>query len=93
MYLGVPNPNILVPLEKMTISAEIEGKKETIEVLYNPESYSQSREVRYAQSQGIATNTPLVQYTGGGSEILQFKLCSLTACPRAARWAAARFRS
>ena len=70
MYLGVPNPNILVPLEKMTISAEIEGKKETIEVLYNPESYSQSREVRYAQSQGIATNTPLVQYTGGGSEIL-----------------------
>ena len=74
MYLGVPNPNILVPLEKMTISAEIEGKKETIEVLYNPESYSQSREVRYAQSQGIATNTPLVQYTGGGSEILQFKL-------------------
>ena len=74
MYLGVPNPNILVPLEKMTISAEIDGKKETIEVLYNPESYSQSREVRYAQSQGIATNTPLVQYTGGGSEILQFKL-------------------
>ena len=84
MYLGVPNPNILVPLEKMTISAEIDGKKETIEVLYNPESYSQSREVRYAQSQGIATNTPLVQYTGGGS---------LTACPRAARWAAARFRN
>ena len=74
MYLGVPNPNILVPLEKMTISAEIDGEKETIEVLYNPESYSQSREVRYAQSQGIATNTPLVQYTGGGSEILQFKL-------------------
>ena len=74
MYLGVPNPNILVPLEKMTISAEIDGKKETIEVLYNPESYSQSREVRYAQSQGIAANTPLVQYTGGGSEILQFKL-------------------
>ena len=27
MYLGVPNPNILVPLEKMTISAEIDGKK------------------------------------------------------------------
>ena len=74
MYLGVPNPNILVPLEKMTISAEIDGKKETIEVLYNPESYSQSREVRYAQSQGIATNTPLVQYTGGGSGIPQFKL-------------------
>ena len=92
MYLGVPNPNILVPLEKMTISAEIDGKKETIEVLYNPESYSQSREVRYAQSQGIATNTPLVQYTytyiySSSSS------CSLTACPRAARWAAARFRN
>lgn len=74
MYLGVPNPNILVPLEKMTITAEIDGMKETIEVLYNPESYSQSREVRYAQSQGIATNSPLVQYTGGGAETLQFKL-------------------
>ena len=74
MYIGLPNPNVLVPLEKMTISAEIEGWKKTIEVLYNPESYSQSREVRYAQSQGIATNTPLVQFTGGGPEILQFKL-------------------
>ena len=71
MYIGIPNPNILVPLEKMTI--EPEGGK-SFQVLYNPESYTQSREVRYAQSQGISTNTPVVQFAGGGAETLQFKL-------------------
>ena len=40
MYIGVPNPNILVPLEKMKI--EPEGKS-SFEVLYNPESYIQGR--------------------------------------------------
>ena len=68
MYIGVPNPNILVPLEKMKI--EPEGKS-SFEVLYNPESYIQGREVKYAQSQGVATNTPVIQYTGGGAEVLQ----------------------
>ena len=71
MYIGVPNPNILVPLEKMKI--EPEGKS-SFEVLYNPESYTQGREVKYAQSQGVATNTPVIQYTGGGAEVLQFRL-------------------
>ena len=71
MYIGIPNPNILVPLEKMTI--EPEGGK-SFQVLYNPESYTQSREVRYAQSQGISTNTPVVQFAGGGAESIQFKL-------------------
>ena len=71
MYIGIPNPNILMPLEKMTI--EPEGGK-SFQVLYNPESYTQNREVRYAQVQGIATNTPLVQFAGGGPETIQFKL-------------------
>lgn len=71
MYIGIPNPNILVPLAKMTITPE---GKSSFEVLYNPESYTQSREVRYAQAQGIATNTPVTQYAGGGAETLQFRL-------------------
>ena len=37
MFVGVPNPNILMPLEKMTITVtagDEKGKK--ITVLYNP---------------------------------------------------------
>lgn len=71
MYIGIPNPNILVPLEKMTIQPE---GKSAFQVLYNPESYSQSRQVRYAQAGGISTNTPVSQFAGGSLEILQFRL-------------------
>ena len=71
MYIGIPNPNILTPLEKMTIQPE---GKSSFEVLYNPESYTQSRQVRYAQAHGISTNTPVSQFAGGGLEILQFRL-------------------
>ncbi len=71
MYIGIPNPNAVIPLEKMTIQPE--GKL-AFQVLYNPESYSQSRSVRYAQSSGISSNTPVSQFAGGGLEILQFRL-------------------
>lgn len=71
MYVGIPNPNILVPLEKMSI--EPEGKT-AFQVLFNPESYVQSRSVRYAQANGVATNTPVVQFAGGSMEILKFRL-------------------
>lgn len=71
MYIGAPNPNIMAPLEKMTI--EPKGKS-SFEVLYNPESYVQSRSVRYAQSSGISTNTPVSQFAGGSLEVLQFRL-------------------
>lgn len=71
MYVGIPNPNIVVPLEKMTIEPEDD---DAFQVLYNPESYVQMRQVHYAESHGIATNTPLTQFAGGGPEILQFRL-------------------
>lgn len=71
MYIGIPNPNILIPLEKMTIQPQ---GKTAFQVLYNPESYTQSRQVRYAQSGGISTNTPVSQFAGGSLEILQFRL-------------------
>lgn len=47
MFAGIPNPNILVPLEKMTITNL--DKNESFEVLYNPQSYQQSRSVEYAR--------------------------------------------
>ncbi len=71
MYLGIPNPNAIVPLEKMTI--EPEGKA-AFKVLYNPNSYNQSRSVRYAEANGVATNTPVVQFAGGTMEVLSFRL-------------------
>ena len=71
MYVGIPNPNILVPLEKMIIAPE---NDDPFQVLYNPESYVQMRRVNYAESHGIATNTPVTQFAGGGPEILRFEL-------------------
>ena len=71
MYIGLPNPNVLVPLEKLEITPQ---GKPSFKVLYNPESYTQSRQVRYSQSSGISTNTPVTQFSGGGLEILQFRL-------------------
>ena len=71
MYVGLPNPNIVVPLAKLTIESE---GKEAFKVLYNPESYTQSRSVRYAEANGVATNTPVVQFAGGTMEKLEFRL-------------------
>ncbi len=71
MYIGLPNPNILVPLEKLKIQPE---GKAAFEVLYNPESYSQSRQVHYAQARGVSTNTPVTQFAGGSLEVLRFRL-------------------
>ena len=71
MYVGIPNPNILSPLEKMTITPQ---GKPSFQVLYNPESYVQARKVHYAQSSGISTNTPVSQFAGGSLEVLQFRL-------------------
>lgn len=71
MYLGVPNPNILVPLEKMTITPE---DKKPFQVLYNPQSYVQSRQVNYTQTEGLSYNSPMSQFVSGGLEVLQFDL-------------------
>ena len=50
MYIGVPNPNILIPLAKMSIKNMDSGKE--YKVLYNPASYTQERpllQAKYAQ--------------------------------------------
>ena len=75
MYVGVPNPNILMPLEKMTITV-VDGRKkgEEITVLYNPEHYVQSRSVTMNRESVIGANGQEAQIPSGTSETLQFTL-------------------
>lgn len=78
MYIGVPNPNILMPLEKMRITNLDKGKNpldpNPVEVLYNPQSYTQSRSVTYAQVPILGADAPIVQFQCGGGEVLSFDL-------------------
>ena len=75
MYVGVPNPNILMPLEKMTITV-IEGSKkgDKITVLYNPEQYVQARSVNVTKAAAFGANAQESQIPSGASEVLSFTL-------------------
>ena len=72
MYVGIPNPNILVPLKKMVITNLDTGDK--IEVLYNPATYTQERKVGYSVLKLPNSDAPLVQFTNGEGEMLHFEL-------------------
>lgn len=72
MYTGLPNPNITVPLEKMKITCQEDG--EEISVLYNPQSYRQTRQNMYAQIPLTGGEAPIVQFRSGGCSILEFEL-------------------
>ncbi|MBR1659890.1 MAG: LysM peptidoglycan-binding domain-containing protein [Oscillospiraceae bacterium] len=72
MYVGIPNANIAMPLEKMKITNLETGKTTT--VLYNPQSYTQMKYVEYAQSPQFGGDAPVVQFLSGGAEILSFEL-------------------
>ena len=76
MYVGIPNPNIAIPLEKMTIR-NLDTKrpdKKVITVLYNPQTYTQVRNVSYAQYNYIGSGGPIVQFRAGTGEVLHFEL-------------------
>ena len=77
MFVGIPNANALVPLKKMQIKLAAgktwDGKTE-FEVLYNPESYTQKREVSYSDKAGLSMDTPITQFSHGNAEILSFTL-------------------
>lgn len=75
MFVGLPNPNILIPLEKMSITI-LEGKNkgEKIIVLYNPERYTQSRTVHMTRENVFGANGQESQIPSGDSETLQFTL-------------------
>lgn len=72
MYIGVPNPNAVVPLEKMKIKNEDTGEEFT--VLYNPQSYQRDRSVELAKKKVAGGDGYLVQFTNGGGETLSFEL-------------------
>lgn len=72
MFVGMPNPNLLIPLEKMSIQNL--HKKTTIYVLYNPESYEQTRSISLANQSSMSSNMPIVQFVSGGAEQLHFTL-------------------
>ena len=72
MYMGIPNPNAMMPLEKMVIENLDSGEDFT--VLYNPQSYVMGRSVSYSQKSPIGSDAPLVQFVSGGVETLSFDL-------------------
>lgn len=75
MYVGTPNMNVLVPLKKLTITPKNENgvRGKPIEVLYNPDSYVQSRMLVSSNAQGANGQEPYV-ITAPGGEVLQFRL-------------------
>ncbi len=72
MFVGIPNPNILVPVEKMRITNL--DKKESFEVLYNPQNYTRQKTVNYHPVPQPGANAPIVQFHSGDMEVLQFEL-------------------
>ena len=72
MFVGIPNPNILIPVEKMRITNL--DKKKTINVLYNPQSYTRKKSVNYRPISLLGADAPIVQFRSGGMEELSFEL-------------------
>ncbi len=72
MFVGIPNPNILIPVEKMRIT-DLDND-ETIEVLYNPQNYTRSKSARYRPVPALGSDVPVLQFQGGDFETLTFEL-------------------
>ena len=73
MYLGMPNSNAVVPLDKMTIKNK-DGMGKDIEVLYNPQSYRQSRKAVFKPFSYMGSDGPIMQFNHGEAEVLSFEL-------------------
>ena len=77
MYVGLPNPNIVVPVAKMKITnldEKVNLKDKVITVLYNPQSYTRSKSVNYHRIHQPGSDAPRVQFHHGGAESLSFDL-------------------
>ena len=72
MFVGIPNPNILIPVEKMRITDTDNG--ESFNVLYNPQTYTRQKTVRYRPIPSLGADAPVVQFHSGGAEELTFEL-------------------
>lgn len=71
MYVGIPNPNIIVPLAKMTMKAE-NGKE--FQVLYNPDSVVRTRQTQYSDVESLGGVVVSSQFAKVGLEQLSFRL-------------------
>ncbi len=75
MVVGLPNPNILTPLEKMKITnLDAKAPPKSFEVLYNPKSYNRQKSVNYQPISLLGSDAPIVQFQSGGMEVLTFEL-------------------
>lgn len=74
MYLGSPNIYAAAPMKKLKITPEPASGIMPIEVLYNPESYVQSRRVRPNMARGVGAQSSNVTTVTAGMESLKFKL-------------------
>lgn len=72
MYVGLPNPNMLIPVEKMRIT-DLDND-ETFTVLYNPQTYTRRKTVNYKPINLLGSDAPVVQFHGGEMESLSFEL-------------------
>ena len=72
MFVGIPNPNILIPVEKMRITDT--DNRESFNVLYNPQNYTREKTVKYRPVQMLGADAPVVQFHSGGAEKLTFEL-------------------
>jgi nucleoid-associated protein YgaU len=59
-------------LEKATISNTVTGER--IAVLFNPEEYTVSRDVNYAQTAVPGLSAPVIQFVSGNAETLEMEL-------------------
>ncbi len=75
MFVGVPNPNILIPVEKMKITnLDAKVPPKSFDVLYNPQSYTRKKTVNYKPTALLGSDAPIVQFSSGGMEVLTFDL-------------------
>ena len=75
MFVGVPNPNILIPVQKMRITnLDAKTTPKSFEVLYNPQTYPRQKKVHYQPGDMLGSDAPVVQFLGGEMEVLTFEL-------------------
>ncbi len=76
MYVGLPNPNVVLPVKKMKITnLDTKNPKEkSFEVLYNPQSYTRQKVAVYSPISLLGADAPIVQFQSGGWEVLTFDL-------------------
>ncbi len=75
MFVGAPNANILMPVEKMRITnLDAKSSPKYFEVLYIPQSYTRKKTVFYGEVPHLGADAPIVQFRSGAKEVLSFEL-------------------